>query len=122
MNRITYPLQFDGRGRTAQSGDDAYIRQLIEQVLLTAPGERVMRPDFGSGVRQLLFGPASSEVAAATQYLVQGSLQQWLSGLITVEAVDVQARDGELRVNVQYVVRRSGSRGTAEVRLEGGAP
>lgn len=122
MTRISYPLRFDGRGRTAQCSEDEYIRQLIEQVLLTAPGERVMRPDFGSGVRQLLFGAASPEVAAATQYLVQGSLQQWLAGLITVEAVDVQVREGELRINVEYTVVRSQSRGTAAVRLDGGAP
>ena len=122
MNRIGYPLQFDGRGRTAQRGEEEYIRELIEQVLLTAPGERVMRPDFGSGVRQLLFGAASPEVASAAQYVVQGSLQQWLAGLINVEAVDVQAREGELLVSVKYVVRRSQSQGTAVVRLDGGAP
>ncbi len=81
MNRIDYPFHFDGRGRTGQSSEDEYIRELIEQVLLTAPGERVMRPDFGSGVRELLFGAASPEVATATQYLVQSSLQRWLADL-----------------------------------------
>lgn len=121
-NRIDYPFQFDGRGRTGQSDEDEYIRELIEQVLLTAPGERVMRPTFGSGVRQLLFGAASPEVATATQYLVQSSLQQWLADLITVEAVDVQAQEGSLLINVQYVVRRSQTRATAEINVAGGAP
>ncbi len=122
MNRIDYPFQFDGRGRTGQSNEDEYIRELIEQVLLTAPGERVMRPTFGSGVRQLLFGAASPEVATATQYLVQSSLQQWLADLITVEAVDVQAREGALLINVQYVVRRSQTRATAQINVPGGSP
>jgi phage baseplate assembly protein W len=122
MNRIDYPFHFDGRGRTAQSSEDEYIRELIEQVLLTAPGERVMRPEFGSGVRQLLFGAASPEVATATQYLVQSSLQQWLAGLITVEAVEVEAREGALLIHVQYVSRRDQSRATAEIKVDGGAP
>ena len=121
MNRIGYPFQFDGRGRSGQSKEDEYIRDLIEQVLLTAPGERVMRPTFGSGVRQLLFGAASSEVATATQYLVQSSLQQWLADLITVEAVDVEAREGALLINVKYVVRRSQTRAISTVRVAGGA-
>lgn len=122
MNRIDYPFQFDGRGRTGQSDEDEYIRELIEQVLLTAPGERVMRPTFGSGVRQLLFGAASPEVATATQYLVQSSLQQWLADLITVEAVDVQAQEGALLITVQYVVRRSQTRAQAEINVAGGTP
>jgi phage baseplate assembly protein W len=104
MNRIDYPFHFDGRGRTAQCSEEEYI----------------LRPEFGSGVRQLLFGAASPEVATATQYLVQGSLQQWLADLITVEAVDVQAGDGELLITVQYVVRRDQSRATAVVRMDGG--
>ncbi len=121
MNRIDYPFQFDGRGRTSQSDADEYIRELIEQVLLTAPGERVMRPAFGSGVRQLLFGAASPEVATATQFLVQSSLQQWLADLITVEAVEVQVRESTLLVTVEYVVRRSQARAVTEVKVEGGA-
>ncbi|MCK4537123.1 MAG: GPW/gp25 family protein, partial [Desulfuromonadales bacterium] len=119
MNRIDYPFQFDGCGRTGHSDENEYIRELIEQLLLTAPGERVMRPTFGSGVRQLLFGAASPEVATATQYLVLSSLQQWLADLITVKAVDVQAQEGALLINVQYVVRRSQSRATTQVNVPG---
>ena len=121
MNRIDYPFHFDGRGRTAQCSEEEYIRELIEQVLLTAPGERVMRPEFGSGVRQLLFGAASPEVATATQYLVQGSLQQWLADLITVEAVDVQAGDGELLITVQRALEYSRALRAGISSLEGGA-
>lgn len=121
MSNIDYPLHFDGRGRTALTGDANYIRDLIEQVLLTAPGERVMRPGFGSGVMQLVFAAASPEVAATAQFLIQGALQQWLSDVITVEAVEVEAQDGALLITVQYVERLSQQRGVAEITVPGGA-
>jgi phage baseplate assembly protein W len=113
MANLDYPYHFDGRGRTAATSDDADIRDLIEQVLFTAPGERVNRPDFGSGLMQLVFAPNSDELAAATQFLVQGSLQQWLGDLIEVEAVEVTSEDSTLRVTVQYLVRRTNERQTA---------
>ena len=108
---LSFPYQIDGRGRTREArrdeGHDDYIRGLIEQVLFTAPGERVMRPDFGSGLRQLLFEGNSPEMASTVQMLVQGSLQQWLGHLITVESVVVEAVESAMRVEVAYVVRRS---------------
>jgi phage baseplate assembly protein W len=104
---LDFPFQFDGRGRTAETDDESHIRDLIEQVLFTAPGERVNRPDFGSGLQQLVFAPNSDELAAATQFLVQGALQQWLSELIQVDAVEVGSEDATLRVVVQYTVRRT---------------
>jgi Bacteriophage baseplate protein W len=120
MSQIDYPFHFDGRGRTAQTHASDYIRDLIEQVLLTAPGERVMRPNFGSGVMQLVFAPASAEVAATTQFLVQSALQQSLADLITVDSVDVQARDGTLLITVRYMERRSQNRGVAQISAPGG--
>lgn len=122
MSRIDYPFRFDGRGRTAQADTSDYIRDLIEQVLLTAPGERVMRPGFGSGLRHLVFAAASPEVAATTQFLVQGALQQWLGDLIAVEAVDVEAQDSALLVTVQYIKRRTQNRGVAQFTAKGSAP
>ena len=114
MTNLDYPFQFDSRGRTAEVGQDAHIRDLIEQVLCTAPGERVNRPTFGSGLMQLVFAPNSDELAATTQFLVQGALQQWLGDLIVVESVQVESRDSILRVFIQYVVRRNQTRQTAE--------
>jgi len=120
MIQVDYPYHFDRRGRTAEPDDqDAHIRDLIEQVLFTAPGERVNRPDFGSGLMQLVFQPNSVELAAATQFLVQGSLQQWLGDLIVVEAVAVEAEDSTLRVTVQYVVRRTEQRTVAQFERGG---
>ena len=104
---IDFPYHFDGRGRTAEVDTDGHIRDLIEAVLFTAPGERVNRPTFGSGLQRLVFAPNSDELAAATQFLVQGALQQWLGDLIQVDAVQVESEDATLRVVVQYTVRRT---------------
>jgi phage baseplate assembly protein W len=111
---IDFPCRFDGRGRTADTGYEEHIRDLIEQVLFTAPGERVNRPDFGSGLMQLVFAPNSDELAAATQFLVQGALQQWLGDLILVESVQVESQDAMLRVSIQYVIRSTQQRQTAQ--------
>ena len=104
---LDYPIQFDGRGRTAATTDDKHIRDMIEQVLFTMPGERVNRPTFGSGLLQLVFAPNSDALAAATQLSVQASLQQWLGDLILVQAVDVQNIESKLIVTVQYIIRRT---------------
>ena len=111
--QIDYPFHFDERGRTASVDDEGHIRDLIEQVLFTAPGERVNRPTFGSGLLQLAFAQNSDALAATTQMTVQGALQQWLGDLIAVESVEVNSHDSTLEVQVQYVIRR-----TQERRLE----
>ena len=102
---VGFPYRFDLAGRTAPADLDRHIRDLIEQVLFTAPGERVNRPTFGSGVMQLVFAPNSEELAATTQFLVQGALQQWLGDRIEVDQVAVQAVESTLEVTVVYTVR-----------------
>jgi phage baseplate assembly protein W len=109
-----FPFHLDSTGRTAQAGDDDHIRDLIEQVLFTAPGERVNRPNFGCGLQRLVFAPNSDDLAAATQFLVQGSLQQWLGDLIEVNEVAVENDDSKLLVTVQYTVRRTQEPQTAQ--------
>lgn len=116
--QVDYPFHFDGRGRTAETPEDEHIRDMIEQILFTSPGERVNRPDFGSGVMQLVFAPNSDALAAATQMTVQGALQQWLGDLILLEAVDVENDDSKLLVTVQYIIRRSQQRTTAQFLRE----
>lgn len=105
--QIDYPFHFDGRGRTAITDDNKHIRDLIEQILFTAPGERVNRPTFGCDIPRLIFSPNSDAQAAATQVLVQSSLQQLMGDVIEVEAVDVQIDDSTLSVLIQYTVRRT---------------
>jgi len=104
---VNFPYQFDGRGRTEDPADD-YVRQLVEQVLFTSPGERVNLPDFGSGLLQLTFAPNSMEMAAATQFSVQGALQKWLSGSIKVLSVAAAAVDSTLTVTVTYAPLNTG--------------
>jgi uncharacterized protein len=105
---LAWPWHFDHRGRTAESADDRYVRDLVEAVLFTAPGERVMRPDFGSGVAQLLFEPSSPELAGTVQMLVQAALTQWLSDVIAVSTVHVDAEESTLKVTVSYTRRGDG--------------
>lgn len=107
---VDFPLHFDGRGRTATTGTDDHVRDLVEQVLFTMPGERVNRPDFGSGLLQLTFAPLSDELAGATQVLVQGALERWLADVVAVERVEVTHTDATLAVSVEYVVLRTGER------------
>jgi phage baseplate assembly protein W len=117
---FAFPLQFDRRGRTETVDIERHVRDLIEQILFTAPGERVNRPTFGTGVRQLLFAPNSPELAATTQYLIQGALQQWLGSLVEVQNVSVEAVDSALRIQVDYVLRRT-QQSQTEVFTVGGA-
>ena len=110
MIQIDYPFYFDSCGRTALAESEKHIRDLIELILFTSPGERVNRPTFGSGLKHLLFTPNSDELAATTQYLVQSALQQWLGDLIQVEAVRVESEEAALQVTVQYLILRSQQR------------
>jgi phage baseplate assembly protein W len=104
---VAFPYRFDVRGRTAEAEGDQHIRDLIEQVLFTAPGERVNRPEFGCGLLQLVFAPNSAELVTASQLLIQGALQQNLGDLISLNDVEVEANDSTLTVIVQYTVRRT---------------
>ncbi|UCC61656.1 MAG: GPW/gp25 family protein [Anaerolineae bacterium] len=104
---IGYPFRIDGSGRTAAESDQDHVRHLIEEVLFTAPGERVNRPDFGSRLMQFVFGAPNDELVAATQVLIQGSLQQWLGDLIEVEGVEVGGQENGLHITVRYTVRRT---------------
>jgi phage baseplate assembly protein W len=115
---VDFPYRFDGSRRTAPTDPDDHLRDLIEQVLFTAPGERVMRPDFGSGLLELVFEPAGGALAATTQHLVQGALQQWLGHLISADSVEVDHADGTLTVTVAYVVLRTQEQATATFARE----
>ncbi len=120
MAQVDVPYGYDSRGRSAETDEADHIRDMIYQVLFTNPGERVMRPDFGSGLLRLVFAPNSDMLAATSQMLVQSALQRWLGDVIAVEAVSVEAVDSILRVTVRYVIRRSGSRVT-DTFEQGGA-
>jgi phage baseplate assembly protein W len=116
---LAYPFRVDDRKRTATTGLEDHVRDLIEQLALTGPGERVNRPTFGAGLQQLVFAPNSPELATALQVLVQGALQQDLAELIEMEAVEVEAVEERLTVQITYLVKRTQQRSTT--RLDVGA-
>jgi uncharacterized protein len=120
--QLDYPYGFDSRGRTAETSDEKHVRDLIEQVLFTTPGERVNRPTFGSGVLQLVFAPNGQALAGATQMTIQGALQQGLGDVIQVEAVDVQSDESKLLVVIQYTIRRTQKRVVTQFERQGTAP
>lgn len=117
---FAFPYGVDGRGRTAVSGGERHVRDLVEQVLLTSPGERVMRPDFGGGLSRLVFEPGGPEAAATTQYLVQSALERCLGDVAAFERVEVVAEDSALRVTVAYRVLRTRAAEVATIRVPGG--
>jgi phage baseplate assembly protein W len=105
---IDFPFHFDGRGQTAATDDNDHIRDMIEQLLFTSPGERVNRPDFGSGLLQMVFAPNSPELAAALQYTTQAALQRYLGDVVDLQSLEVTALDSTLNVMVKYVIKTSG--------------
>lgn len=111
--QLDFPYHFDGRDRTAITNETEHIRDLIEQILFTSPGERVNRPDFGAGVLQLIFGPASPEAAATAEFMIKGALQQHLGQRIVLEKVTTEAEDSTLRIQITYRIARTGEQVTA---------
>lgn len=106
---IDFPFHFDRLGRTATTGDDDHIQDMIEELLFTSPGERVNRPDFGTGLLQLVFAPNSPELAATLQFTIQGALQRYLGDVIDLQSVTVTSENATLQVVVQYVVIKTGA-------------
>ena len=110
---IDFPLHFDARGRTAGADLETHVRNMIEQLIFTNPGERVNRPDFGSGALQLVFAPNSPELAATVEFTLQAALQMWLGDVIDVADLTVRADDARLSIDLAYVIKASGQAQTA---------
>lgn len=103
VNAVAYPLDVAAGGRTRMTGDPVVAaEQLIEQLLFTAPGERVNRPTLGCGLIELLFDATTDELRAATEFQVKAALQQWLGTVIRVISVVVGGRASELDVTITY--------------------
>lgn len=119
MTDVAFPYRPDVRGRTESAGEARHIRDLIEQLLFTAPGERVNRPDFGGGLLQLIFGPADETLAAATELTVKSALQRWLSDRVDVRELSVSVRETVVTVTVSYVIRRTGQPVTETFERDG---
>src|SRR5688572_22911074 len=111
-HRIRYPFAINAAvGRLRQESNyDEYIRQLIKQVIFTAPGERINLPQFGAGVQRLVFAPNSIAGASMAQTLIFQSLTTWLNTLIKVNDVKTEANQEKLLITVDYTVLQRGER------------
>jgi phage baseplate assembly protein W len=108
-NDYAYPFRIDpASGQAAQAGYADHVDQMIRQILLTAPGERADLPEFGCGLRQLVFAPHSQALDATTQILVRKALGRWLSDQITVQQVQVGppavGQEQQLQVEIDYTL------------------
>jgi uncharacterized protein len=106
--QVDFPFTVGPKGRTAETGENDHVRDMIEQLIFTNHGERVNRPDFGSGIMQLVFAPNSSELAVTVQFTLQAALQLWLGDLIEVGRLSVTADDARLTIELDYLVRATG--------------
>jgi uncharacterized protein len=116
---VDFPWRYDGRGATAQTTEDDHVRDMLVQLVLTDPGERVNRPGFGCGLRQLVYAPNSPELAAALQFTMQAAIQRELGDVLTLQGLEVTCEDAVLRVTVTYVVLATGHPGSVTVEREG---
>ncbi|WP_263381645.1 GPW/gp25 family protein [Granulicella arctica] len=110
---IDFPFHFDGRGQTTTADLNDHVREMLEQLIFTVPGERVNRPDFGSAVSQLLFAPNSPELAATVQFSLHAAIQRWLGDILDLQDVTVASEDSSLTITVAYVIRQINQQQTA---------
>ena len=106
VTTIRFSFAINGQlGRISQEKDyEEYIKQLIRQVLLTAQGERINRPDFGAGVKRLVFAPNSPATASLAQTLIFQALTEWLGTLIRTESVEAEAVGEQLNITIGYTI------------------
>jgi len=115
--QVDFPYHFDGRERTSETSEEEHIRDLIEQILFTNPGERVNRPDFGAGIYQLLFAPVSAEQVATTEFMIRGALQQHLGQRIAVQDIVAEAVESAIHITIAYQILRSGALSSASFKV-----
>jgi phage baseplate assembly protein W len=109
---FAFPFRIDAAsGQAAQASYQDHVDQMVRQILLTDPGERVCLPTFGAGLRRLLFAPLTTQMQATASMIVSQSLNTWLAGQITVQNVTVEtpasdpgAPPGLITITVSYVL------------------
>jgi phage baseplate assembly protein W len=117
---IAFPLAIGADGRTAVQAREDHVRGMILQLLMTQAGERVNRPDLGGGLAQLLFGPASPELAVTLQLTLAAAVQRHLGDLIDVQDLLVTAREERVVVELRYSLRSLGTASAARLELSPG--
>jgi len=109
VNETAFPLSVDGRGRTAAATTERHVRDMVEAVLLTAPGERVIRPDFGCGLADFLFAPVDDAIVGTAEVQVRSGLQRWLGDVIDVAGIEVELAESTVRATIEYSLRATGA-------------
>jgi len=118
-----FPFRIDpASGQAAQTSYQAHVDQMIRQVLLTNRGERIDLPEFGCGLRQLIFAPHNSQLDSATNLVVQQALSRWMSGIITVQkviVVPVTTTDNpnQLQIQINYTMLATQTNGQLQVTV-----
>lgn len=112
VRAIRWPFTVDrGRGEFAVEDDHArHVEQMMMQVLMTAPGERVNRPDFGCGIKRFVFSPMSEASASLVRVAVVEALERWLGTVIDVDRVEAEFREETLSVTIAYALKVTGVR------------
>jgi phage baseplate assembly protein W len=107
MNSIHYPFAIDKKMGVLMEEKDfnLHVRQMMMQVLFTNPGERVNRPDFGCGIRRMVFAPNSDASASLLQVIITQAMDKWLGDVITTEKIEVHAINERLEVKIVYMVK-----------------
>lgn len=122
MTRLGFPFgpAASGRSDTVAYGSDAHVRQMLELLIFTMAGERVMRPDLGSPVRQMLFNAGNGAVAMALQATLQATISQWLGHVLTLQdlTIDFDDQDAALEIGITYETRLGKTTGHLAVRKE----
>ena len=104
---LDFPFRIGGQGGAALTDADDHVRDMVEQVLFTNPGERVNLPEFGCGLRDLVFAGNDEVLRATVQFLITQNLNRWLGEMLTVEQVSVQNEDEVLLIEIIYSLKRT---------------
>jgi phage baseplate assembly protein W len=119
----TFPFRIDpASGQASQTPYQAHVDQMIRQVLLTSRGERIDLPEFGCGLRQLLFAPHNSALDSTTNLIVQQALNRWMAGIITVQQVTVVPQTitdnpAKLEIQINYTMLATQTNGQLQVAV-----
>src|SRR3954454_15137096 len=107
IHSIHYPFAIDkGLGTLAEEPDySQHVEQMIKQILFTNPGERINRPDFGCGIRRMVFAPNSDVTANVTQVMIHQALEKWMGNLIEVADVKTNANNETLEIKIVYILK-----------------
>lgn len=115
---LSFPLRVDDLGQIASQTGDENIHVKIMEVLLTAPGERIHLPEFGCGLRDLVFDPNNEILAATTEFTINAALQRWVGDEILVERVDVSTDDeAEISIEIEYLRRDQLQRSKVKIAI-----